>query len=61
MDTDSDTFSVTAERSFYIEYEPVIKEKKKKKEPNQDDTINKPIRRKKEKKFILISGKAQVS
>ena len=51
MDYDSDTFSVTADRSFYIEHEPTIKEKKKKKEPKQDDTINKPVRRKKENKL----------
>ena len=51
MNNDSDTFEVIADRAFYIDHEPTIKEKKKKKEPKQDDTINKPVRRKKEKKF----------
>ena len=50
---DSDTFEVIAEKSFYIDHEPVIKEKKKKKDPKENDTINKPVRRKKEKSLHL--------
>ena len=52
MDNDSDTFELIAKRSFYIEHEPTIKEneKKKKKDPKGDDTINKPTRKKREKK-----------
>ena len=50
MDNDSDTFEVIADRSFFIAHEPITKENKKIKEPNQDDIINKPVRRKKEKK-----------
>jgi len=49
MNNDSDTFEVIAEKSFYIDHEPVIKEKKKK-DPTSKDTINKPTRRRKEKK-----------
>ena len=49
MDNDSDTFEVVADRSFFIDHEPVIKEKKKK-DPTSKDTINKPTRRRKEKK-----------
>ena len=49
MDNDSDTFEVVADRSSFINHEPVIKEKKKK-DPTSKDTINKPTRRKKEKK-----------
>jgi hypothetical protein len=50
MENDSDTFEVIADRAFYIDHEPVIKEMKKKKEPISNDTINKPSRKKKEKK-----------
>lgn len=52
MENDSDTFEVIADRAFYIEHEPTIKEKekKKKKDPKGDDTINKPTRKKREKK-----------
>ena len=44
---DSDTFSITADRSFFIDHEPVIKEKKK--DPTETDTIAKPKRKKKDK------------
>ena len=50
MENDSDTFEVIADRAFYIDHEPVMKEMKKKKDPKENDTIKKPIRRKKEKK-----------
>jgi hypothetical protein len=50
MELDSDTFEVIADRAFYIDHEPVMKETKKKKDSKGDDTINKPIRKKKEKK-----------
>ena len=53
MDYDSDTFEVVADRSFFIDHEPVIKEKKKKKDPISNDTINKPTRKKKERKNLL--------
>ena len=55
MENDSDTFEVIADRAFYIDHEPVIKETKKKKDPKGDDTINKPTRKKREKKIILVS------
>ena len=52
-DNDSDTFEVIAEKSFFIDHEPIVKEKKKnKKDPKESDTIKKP-RRKKEKKHHL--------
>ena len=47
---DSDTFSITADRSFFIDHEPVVKEKKNNKDPKEIDTINKPSRKKKIKK-----------
>ena len=49
MENDSDTFEVIADRSFYIDYEPVFKEKKKKNDPTSNDIINKPLRKKKQK------------
>jgi len=51
MENNNDSeFEIIANKSFYIDYEPNIKEKKKKKEPISTDTINKPIRKNKEKK-----------
>ena len=44
MDNDLDTFEVVADRSFFIDHEPVFKEKKNKKDPTSNDTINKPTR-----------------
>ena len=50
MDNNNDSeFEIIANKTFYIDYEK-IKEKKKKKEPISTDTINKPIRKNKEKK-----------
>ena len=51
MDNNNDSeFEIIANKSFYIDYEPNIKEKKRnKKDPKEDDTIDKPIRKKKEK------------
>ena len=47
MDNNNDSeFEIIANKSFYIDYEPVIKEKKKKKEPISNDTIRKPLRKK---------------
>ena len=61
-DNDSDTFEVIAEKSFFIDHEPVVKEKKKnKKDPKETDTIKKPRRKKREKDFILISHTLQVA
>ena len=50
MENDSDTFEIIADRAYYIDHEPVMKETKKKKDPISNDTINKPTRRRKEKK-----------
>ena len=44
---DYDTFSITADISFFIDHEPVVEEKKK--DPTETDTFAKPKRRKKEK------------
>ena len=53
MENDNDSeFEIIANKSFYIDHEPTIKEKKKKKkEPISNDTINKPTRKTKEKKL----------
>ncbi len=32
MENDSETFKIIAEQSFFIEHDPIIKEKKKKKD-----------------------------
>ena len=46
MDNNNDSeFEIIANKAFYIDHDPVIKEKKKKKEPISNDTI----RKKKEK------------
>ena len=51
MDNNNDSeFEIIANKTFYIDYEKKIKEKKKKKEPISNDTINKPTRKTKEKK-----------
>jgi hypothetical protein len=50
MENDSE-FEIIANKAFYIDHELDIKEKKKKKEPISNDTINKPLRKKKEKKL----------
>ncbi len=47
MDNDSDTFSITADKSICIEPEMIMKEKKKKKDQKEVDIINKPPRKKK--------------
>ncbi len=39
-ENDSDTLSITAERSFFIDHEPVVKEKKPNKDPKEIDIIN---------------------
>ena len=50
MENNNDSeFEIIANKAFYIDYEPVVKEKKKKKDPTPSDTINKPLRKKKEK------------
>jgi hypothetical protein len=46
-DNDSDTFEIVADRSFFIDHEPVVREKKK--DPTETDTIAKPKRKKKDK------------
>ena len=46
MENDSDTFSITADKSIFIEHDPIMKEKKKKKGQKEVDTINKPTRKK---------------
>ena len=52
MEKNNDSeFEIIANKAFYIDHEPVIKEKKKKKEPISNDTINKPTRKTKEKKL----------
>ena len=58
MNDDSDTFEIIAEKSIFIEHDPIMKEKKKKKDNISNDTINKPTRK---KNIILISGKMLVS
>ena len=47
MENDSDTFSITADKSIFIEHYPIMKEKKTKKDNISNDTINKPTRKKK--------------
>ena len=50
MDNNNDSeFEIIANKSFYIDYEPVFKEKKKKNDPTSNDTINKPTRKKSKK------------
>ena len=51
MNNDDSEFEIIANKAFYIDHEPDIKEKKKTKEPISNDTINKPLRKKKEKKL----------
>ena len=52
MDNYNDSeFEIIANKAFYIDYEPDVKEKKKKKEPISNDTINKPTRKTKEKQL----------
>ena len=50
MENDSE-YGIIANKSFYIDYEPVFKEKKKKKknDPTSNDIINKPTRKKSKK------------
>ena len=48
MENDSE-FEIIANISLYIDYDPVIKEKKKKKDNISNDTINKPKREKNNK------------
>ena len=51
MENNNDSeFEIIANKAYYIDHDPVIKEKKKKKEPISNDTINKPTRKTKEKK-----------
>ena len=48
MENDSE-FGIIANKAFYIDYEQVFKEKKKKNDPTSNDIINKPLRKKKQK------------
>ena len=48
MNNDSE-FEIIANKAFYIDYDPVIKEKKKKKDNISNDTINIPVRKKNKK------------
>ena len=50
MENNDSEFEIIANKAFYIDHDPVIKEKKKK-EPISNDTINKPVRKTKEKKL----------
>ena len=55
MENDSDTFSIIAEKSVFIEHDTIIKEKKKKKDNTSNDTINKPTRKKKKRNYLNFS------